>query len=313
VSAGLAIAEEGTDAEHLLEDADTAMYAAKRTGHAMLKIYDSALREAAISKMEIEEDLRKALREGELEVHYQPVVDLETRKPIGYEALVRWSHPRRGVLLPDEFLTIAEQTNLVVPIGSLVIHEACAFIARHPGLDGQVFVNVSPAQLGENALARTLKAALDQHGVEPPRLAIELTESGFLKTTPVVEADLRRIAGLDIPIIIDDFGTGRGSLATLVEKPVAGIKLAERFARRLGDRGVADRVSKGIALMVRDVGLLAVIKGIETEEQAKIAQSHGWVAGQGFLFGRPLAEEELGLSPPSVRAASGVSSASPAP
>ncbi|MBN2176851.1 MAG: EAL domain-containing protein [Demequinaceae bacterium] len=312
MSAGLAVADGDTDAEELIQDADTAMYAAKRAGHALLKIYDSALREAAVTKMEVEEDLRKALRQGELAVHYQPVVDLETRNPIGYEALVRWSHPRRGVLLPEEFLAIAEQTQLVVPIGSLVIHEACAFIARHPDIDAQIFVNVSPSQLGENALARTLEAALDQHGVDPSRLAIEVTESAFLKTTPVVEADLKRIAGLEIDVVIDDFGTGRGSLSTLLEKSVSGIKLAERFARRFGDRGVGDKVSRGIALMVRDVGFLAMVKGIETEEQAELAHSHGWVAGQGYLFGHPLAEEALGLPPPPAETSTRVPSGSQA-
>jgi diguanylate cyclase (GGDEF)-like protein/PAS domain S-box-containing protein len=298
ISAGLVVAEGDIEPEQLLQDADTAMYTAKRSGHALLKIYDSALREAAITKMEIEEDLRKALRAGEIAVHFQPVVDLKNRKPIGYEALVRWSHPRRGVLLPEEFLAIAEQTNLVAPIGSLVIHEACSFVERYPGIDAQVFVNVSPQQLGEAALGRTLEAALDQHGVDPARIAIEVTESAFLKATPVMEADLKRIAGLGIDVVIDDFGTGRGSLATLLEKTVSGIKLAERFARRLGDRGAGDKVSRGIALMVRDVGLKAMIKGIETEDQARIAQSHGWFAAQGYLFGHPMAEEELGLPAP---------------
>ncbi len=313
VSAGLAIAEGDVEPEALIQDADTAMYSAKRSGVASLKIYDTALREAAVAKMEIEEDLRKALREGELTVVYQPVVEFTTRIPIGYEALVRWSHPNRGVLLPEEFLAFAEQANLVVPIGSQVIHEACAFLSRYPDLAAQVFINVSPRQLGEAALARTLEAALDQHGIDPDRIAIEITESGFLKRTSVIEADLRRIAGLGIDIVIDDFGTGRGSLATLLEQPVTGVKLAERFTRRLGDRGLADKVSRGISLLVNDVGLLAVIKGVETKDQARIAQSHGWLAAQGYLFGHPLAEDELGLDQSVLGTASPVPSGSPKP
>ncbi len=295
VSAGVAVAEPGTGPEQLLHDADTAMYAAKGSGRATLKVYDATLREAAVAKMEIEEDLRKALRVGGIAVHYQPVVDLKTGKPIAYEALVRWSHPRRGILLPEEFIAVAERANLVVPIGSLVIHEACAFLARNPEFEGQAHVNASPEQLGEATLARTLEEALVQHGVDPERLAIDVTEAGFIEATPLIEADLRRISGIGVRVFIDDFGTGRGSLSTLLDKAVSGVKLAERFARRLGDRGAGDKISKGIASMVRDVGLVSVVKGIETEDQARLALNHGWQAAQGFLFGHPLDEDELGL------------------
>jgi diguanylate cyclase (GGDEF)-like protein/PAS domain S-box-containing protein len=295
VSAGLAIADGDIDAEGLLGDADTAMYAAKKSGHATLKIYDTALREQAVTKMEIEEGLRKALREGELTVYYQPVVDLESRSVTGYESLVRWSHPRRGFLLPQEFLAVAEQAHLVEPIGSHVIHEACEFVDRHPTFDGRVFINVSPRQIGTASLAHTLDAAFKDHGVEPSRFIVEITEAGFLKTSLAADADLARIAELGVGIVLDDFGTGYGSLATVLEKPIAGIKLAEEFTRRLGDHGVGDKVSRGVALLAQDIGLLAVVKGVETKAQATLALSHGWTMGQGYLFGHPQAENDLGL------------------
>ncbi len=295
VSAGLAIAEGDIDADALLRDADTAMYAAKKSGHATLKIYDTALREMAITKMEIEEGLRKALREGELAVYYQPTVDLKSRGVIGYEALIRWSHPRRGFLLPQEFLSVAEQANLVEPIGSHVIHEACDFMNHHPGFAGRMFVNVSPKQIGTASLSRVLGAALTQHGVDPTRFVVEITEAGFLKTSLAADADLKGIAELGVSIVLDDFGTGYGSLSTILAKPIAGIKLAEEFTRRLGDGGVGDKVSRGIALLANDIGLLAVVKGVETESQAAIAQNHGWTMGQGYLFGHPQAENDLGL------------------
>jgi diguanylate cyclase (GGDEF)-like protein len=296
VSAGLAIANRDIDAEGLLGDADTAMYAAKKSGHATLKIYDTALREMAITKMEIEEGLRNALREGELTVYYQPIVALDSRAVVGYESLVRWSHPRRGFLLPQEFLAVAEQAHLVEPIGSHVIHEACGFVNRHPDFDGRVFINVSPKQIGTAGLSVVLDEAFKDHQVDPSRFVVEITEAGFLKTSLAADADLHATAALGVAIVLDDFGTGYGSLATVLEKPIAGIKLAEEFTRRLGDGGVGDKVSHGIAHLANDIGLLAVVKGVETDSQASIANTHGWTMGQGFLFGHPQSEDSLGLT-----------------
>jgi diguanylate cyclase (GGDEF)-like protein/PAS domain S-box-containing protein len=295
LSAGLALGDGTSTAEDLLRDADTAMYSAKQSGRASLKIYDSKLREAAITKLEIEEDLRKALREGQLGVVYQPVVDLATRMPIGYEALVRWSHPLRGELLPEEFIAIAEQANLIVPIGSLVVHDACNFLARHPSFTGKVFVNASPQQLGTASLARILEAAVTESDVAPERVCVEVAESGMVRTSKAADSDLDSVHDLGHPIILDDFGAGPGVLATVLEKPISGIKLSPRFTRRLGDGATGDKMSRGIARLVNDLGCMAGIKGLETEEQVAIALSHGWTIGQGYLLGHPVAEAELGL------------------
>jgi diguanylate cyclase (GGDEF)-like protein/PAS domain S-box-containing protein len=296
VSAGLVMAEPTSTAEELLRDADTAMYSAKQSGHATLKIYDTRLRELAVTKLEIEEDLRKALREGELRVAYQPVVDLATRDVIGYEALVRWSHPLRGELVPEEFIAIAEQANLVVPIGSLVAHEACDFLSRHPSFTGKVFINASPKHLGTAGLARTLETAVTNADIAPERVCIEITESGMVRTSRAADGDLDSIHELGHPIILDDFGMGSGALATILEKPVSGIKLSDRFTRRLGDGATGDKMSRGIALLANDLGLMAGIKGLETEEQLAIAIGHGWGMGQGYLFGHAVPEAELGLA-----------------
>jgi diguanylate cyclase (GGDEF)-like protein/PAS domain S-box-containing protein len=295
LSAGLAIGQPGATAEDLLRNADTAMYSAKQSGHAKLKVYDAKLRELAITKLEIEEDLRKALRKGELRVAYQPVVDLATREVMGYEALVRWSHPLRGEVMPEEFIAIAEQANLVVPIGSLVAHEACAFLARHPSFSGKVFVNASPKQLGTASLARILESAVSASDISPERVCIEVTESGDLRTSRGADSDLESIHELGHPIILDDFGTGTWSLASILDRPISGIKFSDRFAARLGDGATADKVSRGIALLVNDLGLIAGIKGLETEAQRSIALDHGWKIGQGYLFGHPVPEAELGL------------------
>ena len=295
VSAGLVLAEPGTSAEDLLHDADTAMYAAKRSGHAVLRIYDTTLREIAVTKMAIEEDLRKALREGELTVHYQPIVNLASGETIGYEALIRWSHPRRGPLLPEEFIAIAEQAKLVVPIGSLVIHEVCAFLTRHPSFTGRMFVNISPRQLGTAGLGRVLGSAMKESGVDPSRICVEITESGMMKPGRAAEADLSAIASLGVPVILDDFGTGHASLAAILERGVAGIKLSASITQRLGDGDMGDKISRGIALIAQDIGVLGVVKGIETAEQAAAGLEQGWEAGQGFYFGRPLPEADLNL------------------
>lgn len=296
VSAGLVVGGADSTAESLLRDADTAMYSAKQSGHARLKIYDTKLREIAVTKLEIEEDLRKALREGELRVVYQPVVDLESREVVGYEALVRWSHPLRGELMPEEFIAIAEQANLVVPIGSLVAHEACDFLARHPSFTGKVFVNASPKQLGTASLAKLLESAVSEADVSAERVCVEVTESGMIRTSRAADSDLDGVQELGHPIVLDDFGMGSGALATILDKPVSGIKLSDRFTRRLGDGATGDKMSRGIALLANDLGLMAGIKGIETEDQLGIARDHGWKMGQGYLFGKAVAEAELGLS-----------------
>ncbi len=296
VSAGLAVGEPDSTAEDLLRDADTAMYSAKQSGHARLRIYDTKLREIAVSKLEIEEDLRKALREGELRVAYQPVVNLLSREAMGYEALVRWSHPLRGELLPEEFIAIAEQANLVVAIGSLVTHEACDFLARHRSFAGKVFINASPKQLGTASLAHTLEVAVSESDVAPERVCVEVGEAGMIRTSRAADSDLDSIRELGHPIILDDFGSGSGALATILDKPVSGIKLSDRFTRRLGDGATGDKMSRGIALLANELGLLAGIKGLETEAQLAIAIHHGWTIGQGFLFGHPVHEAELGLA-----------------
>lgn len=295
LSAGLALGESSATAENLLRDADTAMYSAKQAGRARLRVYDSRLREAAVTKLEIEEDLRKALREGQLSVVYQPVVDLVTRVPIGYEALVRWNHPRRGELLPEEFIAIAEQANLVVAIGSLVTHDACDFISRHPSFTGKVFVNASPKQLGTASLAQTLGAAVRESGIAAERVCVEIADLG-LQASRAAESDLERIHELGFALVIDDFGTGSGSLSVLLDRPIFGIKLSDRFTSGLGDGAAGDKMSRGVAALANALGLMAGIKGLETEAQLAIAIEHGWTVGQGYLLGHPAPEAELGLS-----------------
>jgi len=275
-----------------------AMYAAKQAGRNRVAIFDASMRENAMTRLSIESELRTAIRDGELVVYYQPVVDLETREIVAFEALVRWQHPQRGLLLPDEFIPISEDANLVIPLGSVVLHEACKFLVERPHYKGRVFVNVSTKQIGTADLTRVVKQALETTGAPASQLGIEITESGMLITSAAVRADLKSLVDMGIELILDDFGTGYSSLSSVLQNPVAGLKLAREFTLRLGDRGTGDRISTAVAALTRSLDMFGIIEGIETEAQYAIALRHGWPLAQGFLFGHALPASEIALGLP---------------
>ena len=293
ISGGLVVSQDTHTAESLIRDADTAMFVAKERGRARIEVFAPEFRDNQLSKLSIEGELRVALREGELAVHYQPVVDLATGEIAAYEALVRWNHPTRGLLLPETFIEIAEDANLVVPLGDFVLMEACQFLARNTGYAGRIFVNVSTRQIGVADLAQSVRAALDATGVDPSRVCLEITESGMLMATGAARADLDAIAALGVDLIIDDFGTGYSALSSVLQNPVSGLKLAREFTVVLGDGGAGDRISTAMASLVRGLGMYGVVEGIETREQLDLARQHGWQYGQGFLIARPSPEEAL--------------------
>jgi len=297
VSAGLAMAEPGITAEILIRNADIAAYNAKQGGRARVEVFTPELRNNALSKLSIESELRTAIREGELVVHYQPVVELSSRAVVAFEALVRWQHPSRGLLLPQEFIEVCEEANLVVPLGAYVLNEACAFIAANPLFAGRVFVNVSTRQIGAADLTRFVVAALRDSGIEPHRLGLEIVESGMLLATQDAHSDLGRIAELGVDLILDDFGTGYSALSSVLQSPVAGLKLAREFTLRLGDRSTGDRISTTIAALAHSLEMYGVIEGVETEAQFAIAKLHGWGFGQGYLFGHPVSSAEISFNP----------------
>ncbi len=303
VSAGLALPSRDVTAETLLRDADTAMYAAKQSGRAKLEVFSERLRHTALNKLSIEGELRAAVRTSQLRVHYQPVIKMDTEEVVAYEALVRWEHPTRGLLMPHDFIEIAEESNLVVALGAFVLHEACAFIARHPEFTGRIFVNVSTRQIGTADLTRAVKSALSATGVDPRRIALEITESGMLTATKIARADLEQIAALGVDLLLDDFGTGYSTLQSVLQNPIAGLKLSREFSQRLGDDGTGDRISTAVANLTRSIGMYGVVEGIETREQWRKALDHGWTYGQGYLFGRPAPEPELQLGTPRTQSA----------
>ncbi len=287
VSAGIAMSRPGITAESLVRDADTAMSYAKQTGRNRIESFSESMRESARIRLSIEAELRTAIREGELVVHYQPVVDLATALPFAYEALVRWDHPNRGLLHPHEFIELCEQANLMVQLGAFVLHEACQFVVDHPEFSGRVFVNVSTRQIGSADLTRVVRAALEATGVNPSRIGLEITESGMLLATQHAQNDLTALTAMGIDLIIDDFGTGYSALSSVLQNPVAGLKLAREFTLRLGDGGAGDRISTAIANLADSLDLYGVIEGIESEAQRRRALEQGWVYGQGYLFSHP--------------------------
>ena len=293
VSAGLAMAETGISAESLVRNADMAMYSAKQAGRARVEVFNSQLRRTALTRLSVEAELRTAIREGELVVHYQPVVELENRSIVGFEALVRWQHPQRGLLMPRDFIAISEEANLVVPLGSLVLHEACQFVASHPEFTGRMFVNVSTRQIGAADLTRVAKSALAASGVAPGRISLEITESGMLMASKSAHADLENLTALGLDLVLDDFGTGYSALSSVLQNPVAGLKLAREFTLRLGDKGTGDRISVAVATLTNSLDMYGVIEGVETEAQYALAKRHGWTYGQGYLFGHPIPPEAI--------------------
>ncbi|CAN5404631.1 cyclic Di-GMP phosphodiesterase RmdA [soil metagenome] len=307
MSAGLTVDDGSGDAQRVLRDADTAMYVAKNTGRGRWVTFREEHRRAALDRLAVEGDLRAAIDNGDFELHYQPIVDLATREVSGYEALVRWHHPERGLVLPEAFIAIADDADLTPELGAWVLREAVGFLARHPELPGRLYINVSPRELGRvslapgegsdhlpSGLARLIARTLEAQGVAASRLGIEITEVGVLEATEHTRTELGNIARLGVAVLLDGFGTGYSALLSALAAPVTGLKLDRSFTTRLGESGAADRVSSAVAAVVVALGSYGVASGLETEEQASVALSQGWQHGQGWLFGRPLPEALMG-------------------
>jgi predicted signal transduction protein with EAL and GGDEF domain len=292
MSAGLTVSDGKRTADQVLGDADTALYVAKDRGRSRWEVYDDAYRHQALQRIEVEQELRSSITRQELVLHYQPVVDLRSGHVVALEALVRWQHPRRGLLLPAEFIDVCEDAHLMPAMGAWVLREACTALARHPEFEGQVFVNVSPRQIGRADLSRVVAEALTGTGIGAHRLGLEITESGILKATGSSRSDLEQISAMGVTLLLDDFGTGYSALSSVLSAPVDGLKLDRSFTARLGDDGGADRISVAIAALADSLQGYGVVEGVETQAQRDHAVAHGWTHGQGWLFGRPMPEEQ---------------------
>lgn len=298
-SIGLVTSDCGYErAEDVLRDADTAMYEAKSAGRGRLKIFAPDMRQKVRQRMELESDLRKALGTDELLLHYQPIVSLETGGVVGFEALARWRHPQRGMVSPAEFIPVAEDSGLILPLGEWIAREACRQIARtlEPGSTSimpAVSINLSRRQLMSPDLPDRLAETARACGIEPCRVCLEITESAVMTDASAAAAVLRDIKRTGFKVALDDFGTGYSSLASLHMFPIDVLKIDRSFtANMLRGRDYAALIHT-ITNLARNLGMAVVAEGVETIDQVSLLQGLDCQFAQGFLFGRPMPANEI--------------------
>lgn len=289
-SIGVLITTEGYgNPEELLRDADMAMYHAKAAGKNRWVEFDSSMRDQVLERTQINNDLRTAILEGQIEVYYQPIVRLSDRNVVGCEALARWNHPTLGVLGPDRFIPVAEESGLIVPLGLLVLREACKTASlvkeHHPGRRFFTAVNVSALQLAHQGFDEVLVSYLDRLELVPQDIHLEITETALVQGAEAVQTLLGNLVAQGFQVKLDDFGTGYSSLSYLHRFPIQTIKIDQSFVRNLGP---TDGVVKGIVSLGHELGKSIVAEGIETEDQAQRLSAWGCDQGQGYLFGRPV-------------------------
>ncbi len=285
--------QDGTDLEHLVEGADAAMYRAKDRGRNTYEIFSPALRTQAHDRLALEAALHHALEHDELVLHYQPKVDLRTGAITGAEALVRWNHPERGLLLPGHFIPAAEQSGQVVALGEFVIAAACEQLQawRAQGLPPlNVSVNISARQL-RHGLVDFVAGALRLTGLDPRCLELELTESAALESFDLTVAELQALRALGVACSIDDFGTGYSSLAYLSRLPIDGLKIDRSFIHAMS--GAADPIVTAIVALGQSLGLKVTAEGVETADQLRYLVARGCDEVQGFLFSKPVPAPEF--------------------
>jgi diguanylate cyclase (GGDEF)-like protein/PAS domain S-box-containing protein len=293
-SIGIALGGPATERpEHLLRDADTAMYRAKVRGcrHA---VFDSSMHERVMAALRLENELRRALERGELRVHYQPIVELNGGRAVGVEALVRWDQRDRGLVPPSEFIPLAEETGLIVPLGRWVLEEACHALSVLPA-PLTLSVNLSGRQLLQPDFVSDLSALLAKRTLEPHRLRLELTESMLMGNGPAAMEALERLRALGVRLCIDDFGTGYSSLSYLHELPIDALKIDRSFVQAMGEDERKIKIVHSILLLGKGLGIEVVAEGVETEAQADALRKLGCELAQGYLFSRPVPLEHLSL------------------
>jgi EAL domain-containing protein (putative c-di-GMP-specific phosphodiesterase class I) len=240
----------------------------------------------------LEQDLRKALTACEFELHYQPVVNLASDKISGFEALIRWHHPEKGLVSPAAFIPLAEETGLIIPMGEWVIRQACATVAQWPG-DLNIAVNLSPAQLRSPGLLQVIVSALAASGLAPDRLELEVTETVMLQGSEATLTILHRLRELGVRIAMDDFGTGYSSLSHLQRFPFDKIKIDRSFINDIVDNPSSLNIVRAVAALASGLGVAATAEGVETQEQLDAIRSEGCTEMQGFLLSKPIPAHEV--------------------
>jgi diguanylate cyclase (GGDEF)-like protein/PAS domain S-box-containing protein len=292
-SVGIAVADAESTASSMLRDADVAMYRAKLTGKGRSVVYEPAMRAAAMERLRLETDLVHALVANQFRLEYQPVISLRTNLIIGFEALLRWDHPDLGVVPPDRFIPIAEDTGLIVQIGRWVLGEACRqaalWRAELPGChDLSMAVNVSARQIASPNLVQHVAQSLGASGLAPEALILELTESVLVHEADVAARRLHELQGLGVRLAVDDFGTGYSSLSYLRQFPFDILKVDQSFVATITDADAIPAIVRGLLELGRTLGLETVAEGVEDLVQRDALRAHGCARAQGFLFARPM-------------------------
>ena len=299
-SIGIALAGPSATAESLLRQADVAMYQAKHDGRGRVVSYEPERHGTAAAVLKTGSDLHRALERDELVLHYQPIVDLGTDRIVGVEALLRWAHPRRGLLAPAAFLGLAEESGLIVPIGRFVLETACRqLVAWEEGRSERggplaVNVNVAARQLADPTLAQAVASVIAATGIDPGAVCLELTEHTLMYDTAATSRVLAALQGHGVKLSIDDFGTGYSSLSYLKRFPVASLKIDRSFVDGLGSDAEDTSIVETIVKLAHSMGVATVAEGVETTAQLEAARSLGCDFAQGYLLGRPMPAAALG-------------------
>ena len=287
------------EAEDIIRDADAAMYHAKENGKAQYKIFDKKLHKKALHLLERETDLRKAIQRNEFENHYQPIVDLQTSCLVGFEALIRWNHPQLGLIYPGSFISIAEETGLIVPITQLIAQRACGDLCRwqdqlQDDLKLTMNINLSSKHFLSPTLLEDIKEILDKSGMPPEQLKLEITETALMEDADETIRLVHRLKDLGLKLVIDDFGTGYSSLSYLQRLPIDTLKVDRSFVSRIQSEPDGNRnIVEAIISLAHRLEMIVVAEGVETEEQLAILLEMKCQFGQGFLFSKPLSKPKV--------------------
>ena len=293
VSIGISVGPgDGSNTDKLLRNADLALYRAKSDGRGTFRFFEPAMDLQMQTRRVMEQDLRKALPGGEFELHYQPVVNLASKEISGFEALIRWNHPGKGLISPAAFIPLAEEIGFIVPMGEWVIRQACATAAQWPD-HLHVAVNISAIQFRSPGLMQVIVGALAASGLAPTRLEIEITESVLLHDKDATLAVLHQLRALGIRIAMDDFGTGYSSLTYLQSFPFDKIKIDRSFVKNITENASSLNIVRAVAALANGMGMTATAEGVETAEQLDSIASEGCTEMQGFLFSKPLPAAEI--------------------
>jgi diguanylate cyclase (GGDEF)-like protein len=292
-SIGIAVSQsDGSGADELLRNADLALYQAKEDGRGTFRFFAPGMDLKMQARRVMEQDLRKALPAAEFELYYQPVVNLASNKISGFEALIRWNHPERGLVAPNTFIPLAEETGFIVPMGEWVVRQACAAAAKWPE-DLHVAVNVSGVEFRNPGLMQVVIGALAASGLHPTRLEIEITESVLVQNKETTLAILHRLRALGVRIAMDDFGTGYSSLTYLRSFPFDKIKIDRSLVKDIAENAGSLNIVRTVVALANGMGMTATAEGVETTAQLDSITSEGCAEMQGFLFSQPLPVREI--------------------